>query len=80
MRKGRIRAVQFLVDNGANVNASTGTSGTTCLMMACELDKIKICKVLCTSPHVSINLLAKDAQGRTALHWAASCKSRETLE
>ena len=66
---GNIRVIEFLTVLGADVNAiDTSVSNTTPLIEAARAGKREACEVLIKH---GANVRFKDAQGDTAIHWAA---------
>ena len=66
---GNIRVIEFLTVLGADVNAiDTSVAKTTPLIEAARAGKREACEVLIKH---GANVRFKDAQGDTAIHWAA---------
>ena len=63
----KVDMVQFLLDRGANVHATT-TRGTTTLMSACKTHSLRMVRLLLAA---GVDVHARDGRQRTALHQAA---------
>lgn len=73
---GQLRALQMLIDAGANPNVSDFSSRTALHNCAVEGQKATAL-ILCSQGNADVN--AVDKQGRTALHWAAEWGRKEMV-
>ena len=67
---GSSRCAEFLLDNGANINATNAKMATP-IMMATLYAQENMIDILMKRKECDIN--HQDCKGETALHWAARC-------
>lgn len=74
---GHVEIVRYLLEHGAVVDASQGTTHSTALMMAVRAASIDCVKALLEK---GANVNAANAYGNTALHEAAQCGHESIIE
>merc|ERR1712139_748865 len=76
---GLDESVQWILNKGANINIKTGQKSRTPLMLAAENDRISTVLLLLKNGAI-LSINQQDADGRTALHFAALRSSLEMAQ